>query len=65
MYVREQAVPAVTDWSMWRLCPVCRAPIGQPCLTRSGRVVGGRVVGPSVRLDRPHAMRRLRTGMGR
>jgi hypothetical protein len=49
------------DWSAYRACyAVCRAPIGEPCVSQSGHVVGGRPDGARTPLPRPHVSRKLR-----
>jgi formylmethanofuran:tetrahydromethanopterin formyltransferase len=51
-----------TDWSRYRACSqVCRAEIGKPCFSRSGRVVDGRPDQAVTLLDQPHKARKLRT----
>lgn len=54
------------DWSVYLLCPICRAPAGLPCWTRSGLVSGGRPDGVARTLARPHIARKrsARTGRG-
>ena len=49
------------DWKAYRQCPICHAPAGLPCYTRSGRVEGGRPDGAAVTLDRPHIARKRST----
>lgn len=52
----------LTDWSAYRACTqVCRAPIGKPCVSLSGRIVGGRPDGVRTELTIPHKARKLRT----
>jgi hypothetical protein len=51
-----------TDWSEYRACTqVCRAPLGQPCVALSGRVVGGRPDGVRTLLPVQHGARKRRT----
>lgn len=53
----------MTDWSLYRKCyRVCRARMGEPCFTLSGRIVDGRPDGVLTRLATPHVSRELRTG---
>lgn len=57
---QEDAEPV--DWSAYRACSqVCRAPIGEPCVSLSGRVVGGRPDQVRTALTHPHAARKRRT----
>jgi hypothetical protein len=57
-------MPELTDWSRYRKCPVCFAPLEQPCTTLSGGVAF--VESPvQVDRDRPHTRRPLRTGYAR
>lgn len=51
------------DWSSWRRCPVCFAPLGDPCLVLTGRVIQGvhALVATDVVRDRPHSVREPRT----
>ena len=50
------------DWSAYRACSqACRAPIGQPCVSLSGKVVGGRPDEVRIELDQPHKARKPRT----
>lgn len=52
----------MTDWNLYRKCSqVCRAEIGQPCVSQSGRVVNGRPDGVQINLLAPHKARKLRT----
>lgn len=51
-----------TDWSRYRACPVCRVGLGQPCVSRSGRVVGGQPDQVRTVLSQPHTIRPLRSG---
>jgi hypothetical protein len=51
----------VTDWTKYRKCiRVCRASIGEPCFTPSGRIVNGRPDQVRTVLEAPHASRLLR-----
>jgi hypothetical protein len=46
------------DWSEYRKCSaVCRAKIGEPCFSQSGRVVNGQPDGIRTYLIEPHAAR--------
>jgi hypothetical protein len=49
------------DWSAYRACAVCKAILGEPCVSRSGRVVGGRPDGVRTILTHAHVCRKLRT----
>lgn len=45
----------------YRACSqVCRAPLGQPCISLSGKVVDGRPDGVRTELAKPHKARKLR-----
>jgi hypothetical protein len=51
-----------TDWAAWRMCPVCKAPSGEPCYSLSGKIVNGQPDWmPTVLMD-PHRTRQARTG---
>ena len=51
-----------TDWNLYRKCSqVCGAEIGQPCVSLSGTIVGGRPDEIRTELPRPHVSRKLRT----
>jgi hypothetical protein len=51
-----------TDWSAFRMCPVCKAGTGEPCYSLSGRIIGGQPDNmPTVLMD-PHRSRKARTG---
>lgn len=52
---------AVTDWTLYRACPVCKAPLGAACFTRSGAVVDGRPDNVVQLAPRAHIARKLRT----
>lgn len=53
------AAPA-TDWDAYGKCSqVCRQPTGKPCISQSGRIVGGRPDGALTPLAVPHAARKL------
>ena len=56
---------AEVDWNAWRHCQVCGAERGQPCVSRSGKVVDGRPDNARTELARPHLARKERTGPGR
>jgi hypothetical protein len=52
----------LTDWNLYRKCSqVCRAEIGQPCISLSGRIVNGRPDGIRRELSVPHPSRKRRT----
>lgn len=52
-----------TDWDLYRKCSqVCRAAIGEPCFSLSGRIVGGRPDEVRTPLAVPHVSRKRRTG---
>jgi len=52
-----------TNWDDYRACSqVCRAPMGKPCFSLSGRVVNGQPDGVRTELSVPHAARKRRTG---
>lgn len=50
---------AATDWNDHRLCPVCKAPTGQPCRALTGYVTGGQPGFIATELARPHTSRPL------
>lgn len=50
------------DWADFRMCRVCRVPIGAACLVRSGKIVAGYPDGAVQLLDRPHTLRKRRKG---
>lgn len=60
MHPDDPAVTEPVNWDDWRMCPICRAPIGGACFTLSGRVIGGRPDGVRTELPRPHTLRRRR-----
>lgn len=45
------------DWSRFQKCPVCFALLGEPCVQLSGSA--------TLRSERVHSSRKLRTGYGR
>lgn len=52
----------MTDWSLYRACSqVCRAKMGEPCFSLSGRVVDGQTDNVRTYLAVPHLARKLRT----
>lgn len=52
----------VINWDDYRKCSqICGAPIGTPCVSLSGTIVGGRPDGVRTELNRPHIARKLRT----
>ena len=52
----------MTDWNAYRKClQICRAEIGEPCFSRSGKVVNGQPDGVRTDLDTPHKARKRRT----
>jgi hypothetical protein len=51
----------VTDWNLYRKCPVCGAEIGQACASLSGTITGGRPDGIRTELEHAHLSRKLRT----
>lgn len=58
---RAQA-QAPTDWSTYRKCSqVCSAPIGEPCVSLSGKIVGGYPDKIRTVLAVPHNARKRRT----
>jgi hypothetical protein len=46
------------DWNRYRRCPVCFAPLAQPCVQLSGSTT-------VLRSDRAHSSRQLRVGYAR
>jgi hypothetical protein len=55
-------LPRGVDWDDYRACSqVCRAPMGKPCFSLSGRVVNGHTDGVITVLNVPHNARKLRT----
>ena len=50
----------VTQWNGFRACPVCKASIGVPCYSLSGRITGGVPDGVRTPLTVPHRARRAR-----
>jgi len=59
--VHAVAVAAV-DWTVYRLCPVCRRASGDACVSLSGAVAGGRPDGILTEITHAHAARRRRSG---
>lgn len=59
----EKPAQQTAGWFAYRKCFVCHAEIGEPCRSRSGRVVDGRPDGVVTYLERAHNSRRLRTGV--
>ena len=55
------AEPAV-EWSRWRACDVCKAGLGEPCMSLTGALGDGTAVG--VVAPAPHGGRKARTGAG-
>jgi hypothetical protein len=55
-------IPEPVDWLNFRKCRVCNAASGDACISRSGRVTGGRPDGAITRLPLPHTLRRRRAG---
>ena len=56
-------LPREVVWADYRACSqVCRAPMGEPCFSLSGRVVNGQPDGVRTFLDEPHKGRLRRTG---
>lgn len=54
--------PLLTNWDLYRKCSqICRAEIGQPCVSRSGRIVNGQPDGVLTALAVPHKARKIRT----
>lgn len=49
------------DWLAYRKCRVCQRGTGNPCIARSGRIVGGRPDGVARDLAEPHTARRMRS----
>jgi hypothetical protein len=54
------AAAQLVGWADYRLCPVCRAAIGAPCVALNGRVAGGQPDGVLTPLTVPHAARKRR-----
>jgi hypothetical protein len=53
------------DWSRYRKCPACFAPLGSPCTSGAGVVVIGGVTQDRIVLSpRPHGGRRPRSQKG-
>jgi hypothetical protein len=58
----REVLPREVDWSEYRKCSqVCRAPMGEPCFSLSGRVVDGQPDGVRTILSQPHHGRLRRT----
>lgn len=56
----EEAEPV--DWGTYRKCSqVCGAEIGEPCVSLSGRIIGGRPDQVRTALTHAHAARKRRT----
>lgn len=53
----------MTDWSRYRKCKGCFAPLGKPCMSLTG--VGPDGVAVFEFCDQPHYGRELRTGGAR
>ena len=51
-----EAVAAVA-WDDYRKCRTCLRETGRPCVSRSGRVVGGHPDGVETELEHPHVAR--------
>lgn len=49
----------MTDWTKFRACDACKAKLGEPCRDLSGATRDGEVTRVA---ERPHSVRRLRTG---
>lgn len=53
--------PEPVDWSAYRKCSqICRAEIGEPCFSMSGKIVGGQPDGVRTELAAPHKARKRR-----
>lgn len=48
----------VVDWSRWQKCPVCAAPLGEPCVALAAVIVGATPL--RMKATAPHAGRKLR-----
>lgn len=48
------------DWSTFQKCPVCDAPLGEPCVALAGVIVGSTPL--RMTATRPHTGRKLRVG---
>jgi hypothetical protein len=63
--VAEVAPTPVDSWAQrvypfkYLKCPVCQVPARKWCVSRSGRIVGGRPDEVEQRLDRPHTQRKI------
>lgn len=51
----------VTDWDLYRKCPIDRAPTGKPCFSQSTRIVNGVPDGIRNILEHPHNARRVKS----
>ncbi len=51
----------VTNYLLYRKCPICQRASGNPCRSASGRIVDGQPDGIPTDLEYPHKARRLRT----
>jgi len=51
----------VTDWLLYRKCPVCQCGTGTPCRSASGAIVNGQPDGKRTSLEHPHKARRRRS----
>lgn len=49
------------NWLEYRKCGICMVGTGNPCVSRSGRIVDGQPDGIRTELKAPHKGRRLRT----
>ena len=54
-------MPEPTDWSDYRQCPVCGAPLGEACAS----MVAGYTTEVLTTRDRPHSTRKLRAEAAR
>lgn len=52
----------MTDWTLYRACPVCKVAICDPCLSMSGSIAGDQPDGIAVTITHAHASRRFRLG---
>lgn len=48
-------------WNGYRACPVCKAHLGEPCMSLSSAIINGRPDGKATVAEKPHSSRKRRT----
>lgn len=51
---------SAVDWEAYQKCPVCAAPLGEPCTALASVIVGSTPL--KMAATRPHTGRKLRAG---